>query len=62
MKIIEWLSEYDAEYNIYSQVLHIYKPMPVKEFMILKIILEPYKYKIKDIIIERRQKNVYRNK
>lgn len=52
--IIKWLSKYNAEYNVHSQVLHIYKPMPVKEFMTLKRILKPYRYKLKDIVIEER--------
>lgn len=51
---IKWLSKYDAEYNVHSQILHIYKPMTIKEFMTLKTILKPYRYKIKDIIIEGR--------
>ena len=49
---IKWLSKYDAEYNVHSQILHIYKPMPIKEFMTLKRILVPYRFKVKDIIIE----------
>lgn len=52
--IIKWLEKFEAEYNINSQILHIYKPMTVKEFITLKKLLEPYRYKIKDIIIEGR--------
>lgn len=51
---IIWLSKYDAEYNERSKVLHIYKPMPVKEFMTLRAVLRPYMSKIKDIVIEGR--------
>ena len=51
---IKWLSKYDAEYNVHSQILHIYKPMPVKEFMTLRAVLKPYMSKIKDIVIEGR--------
>lgn len=52
--IFEWLEEYQAEYNIHTQVLHIYKAMPVREFVYLKKLLTPYIYKVKDIIIEGR--------
>lgn len=53
-EIIKWLSRYEAEYNEYTQILHLYKAMPVKEFMTLKEILIPYRFKVKDIIIEGR--------
>ena len=53
-EIIKWLEKYNTEYNEYTQVIHIYKAMPVKEFMTLKIILNPYRFKVKDIIIEGR--------
>ncbi len=52
--IFDWLKKYQAEYNIHTQVLHIYKAMPVREFVYLKKILTPYMYKVKDIIIEGR--------
>ena len=53
-KLIEWLSTYNAEYNIHTQVLHIKKPMRVKDFIFLKIYLKAYRYKLKDITIEGR--------
>ena len=52
--IIDWLNNYEAEYNIHTQILYIYKAMPVKEFTYLKRLLIPYMYKVKDIIIEGR--------
>lgn len=52
MKIIEWLSEYDAEYDAHSQILYIRKAMKVSEFIYLKKVLENFRYKLKDIIIE----------
>jgi len=54
MKIIEWLSEYNAEYDIETQVLYINKSMRVKDFIYLKKILERFRYKLRDIIIESR--------
>ena len=53
-EVINWLSKYEAEYDIYTKVLHLYKAIPVKEFMTLKRILSPYRFKVKDIIIEGR--------
>lgn len=53
-EVINWLSKYEAEYDIYTKVLHLYKAIPVKEFMTLKMILEPYRFKVKNIIIEGR--------
>lgn len=53
-EVINWLSKYEAEYDIYTKVLHLYKAIPVKEFMTLKMILEPYRFKVKNIIIESR--------
>jgi len=50
--VIKWLNKFDTEYNAESKVLHIRKPMKVTEFVYLKKILEPYRYKISDIIIE----------
>ena len=50
--IIEWLSSYNAEYDVINKVLYIKKPIGVKEFITLKEILEPYRYKVYDIIIE----------
>jgi len=50
--IIEWLENYNAEYDVASQILYIRKPMLVSDFIVLKKILEKYRYKLKDIIIE----------
>lgn len=50
--IFEWLSEYDAEYDASTKVLLIRKSMPVIEFAYLRRLLQPYMYKIEDIIIE----------
>lgn len=50
--VIKWVSKYEAEYNEDTQILHLYKAIPVKEFMTLKRILNPYRFKLKDIIIE----------
>lgn len=52
--VIKWVSKYEAEYNEDTQILHLYKAISVKEFMTLKRILEPYRFKVKDIIIEGR--------
>ena len=52
--IIKWLEKYDTEYNTNTQVLHINKAIPVKEFITLKRLIEPYRFKVKDIIIEGR--------
>ena len=50
--IIEWLSEFNAEYDAYSQILYIRKAMRVNEFIYLKSVLETFRYKLKDIIIK----------
>lgn len=51
-EMINWLKQFNAEYNIESKILHIRKPMRVVEFVYLKKVLELYKDKIEDIIIE----------
>lgn len=50
--IFEWLSEYNVEYDASTKILYIKKSMPVKEFSYLRWLLQPYMYKIEDIIIE----------
>lgn len=50
--IIEWLSEFNAEYDVYSQILYIRKAMRVNDFIYLKKVLEKFRYKLKDIIID----------
>lgn len=51
--LYKWLSQYDVEYNVHTQVVHIRKDIPVTEFMLLRKILEPYMYKVKDIVVGR---------
>ena len=50
--VIRWLNTFNAEYNVESKILHIRKPMKVTEFVYLKKVLDLYKDKIEDIIIE----------
>lgn len=51
-EIIEWLNNFDTEYNVKSKILHIRKPMRVVEFVYLKKVLEPYRDRISDIRID----------
>ena len=50
--VIKWLNTFNADYNAESKVLHIKKPMKMAEFIFLKKVLEPYRDRISDIIIE----------
>lgn len=48
-RLLEWLTEYGAEYDASSQVLKIRKPMQVGDFVELKKVLLPYRHRVKDI-------------
>lgn len=50
--IIEWLESYNTEYDVANKILRIRKPIAVKDFVALKKILEPYKHRIDEIIVE----------
>ena len=49
--LLEWLNDYDAEYDVANKILIIKKPMQVGDFVELKKILKE-KAKVKDIIVE----------
>lgn len=52
--IFEWLEEYNVEYDAHELILYIRKPIPVREFSLLRRLLQPYMYKVVDIIVEGR--------
>lgn len=53
-EIFEWLSQYNVEYDVVTKRLYIKKEIPVADFMLLRKIIEPYKHRIEDIIVESR--------
>lgn len=60
MKILlDAFSDYFVEYNVKTKVLEIKAPIPVKDFMRLKKLLENVKEEVKEIRLEEKGKYYY---
>lgn len=51
-EILHDFSEYDVVYNTYQKLIIINKPIDVKRFVVLKMMLKSAKEEIRDIIVE----------
>lgn len=51
-EVLHDFSEYDVVYNDYQKIIIINKPIHVKRFVVLKMMLKSVKEEIRDIIVE----------
>lgn len=51
-EILHDFREYDVVYNQYQKVIIVNRPIDVKRFVVLKMMLQSAKEEIRDIIVE----------
>lgn len=51
-EILHDFKEYDVVYNAYQKIIVVNKPIDVKRFVVLKMMLQSAKEEIRDITVE----------
>ena len=51
-EILHDFSEYNVVYNAYQKIIVVNKPIDVKRFVVLKMMLQSVKEEIRNIIVE----------